>query len=263
MINFERLERDLPSLKKEFSSNKPFSFLAIDDFCYSDKIEALFEKIPDPVKENIGQSRDYVFAKNKFEKSKFRGIDPLFEEIYQDLMSDHFRNFLCSVTAEDVFVDPEFHGGGLHQGGAGSFLDMHADFNYHPLHNTWFRNLNILLYLNPGWKKEYGGELKLRRLNGDGFTKLVEPVFNRCVIMPTRDFTLHGYDKISFPEGHYRRSLATYAYTLMDKPVEKQVRSTVWYPEQGGIGKKLLGKQWPKLVKLKTRLLGSATAKNK
>ena len=58
-----------------------------------------------------------------------------------------------------MFIDADFYGGGIHQGKAGSFLDMHADFNYHPLKEHWFRNLNLLLYLNKDWKKEYAGEL--------------------------------------------------------------------------------------------------------
>jgi hypothetical protein len=80
--------------------------------------------------------------------------------------------------------------------------------------------------------------------------------------MPTRDFTLHGYDKISFPPGQYRRSLATYAYTLTDDVEDAADRSTVWYPEQSSLWKRMLGKRWPTLVKIKNRLFGSATAKN-
>lgn len=262
MINFAKLNEELPSLRAQFQNNQPFPYLAIDDFCFPDRLNALVDKIPDPIEQGIVQSRDYVFAKNKFEKSKFRGIDPIFEEVYQDLMSDQFKQFLCAVTGENVFVDSEFYGGGLHQGGAGSFLDMHADFNYHPLHKDWFRNLNILLYLNRDWTESYKGQLKLRHMeHPEKGTTLVEPLFNRCVIMPTRDFTLHGYDKINFPEGMYRRSLATYAYTLMDAPVESDARSTKWYPEEAGVLKRVLGKHWPALVKIKVKFFGSATAK--
>jgi hypothetical protein len=219
------------------------------------------DKIPDPVAANIEHSRDYVFARNKYEKSRFREIDAVFEEICQDLLSIRFQAFLQFVTGEKVFVDPGFHGGGLHQGGPGSFLDMHADFNYHPLQKTWYRNLNILLYLNRNWRKSFGGELKLRHRDGDGRTALVEPLFNRCVIMPTRDYTLHGYDEIHFPVGTYRRSLAAYAYTLTDIPEAQKARSTVWYPEHSGLAKRVLGKHWPMLVRIKGSLLGSGTAR--
>jgi len=263
MICFDVIESRLPEYRVAFQSAKPFPHLVIDGLCDVASLNHLVDLIPDPVSNNIAQSRDYVFAKNKFEKSKFRDIAPEFEEIYSDLTSNRFQTILRSITGEEVFVDQEFHGGGLHQGGPGSFLDMHADFNHHPLHKNWFRNLNILVYLNRDWKKEYHGELKLRHLQGNGAATLVEPLFNRCVIMPTRDYTLHGYDKISFPEGQYRRSLASYAYSLTEAALDTGDRSTVWYPEESGVWKRALGKSWPQLVKVKNRFFGSSTAKNK
>jgi hypothetical protein len=261
VINFERFEAKQDRLRDEFSENFPFPYLAIDELCDPWRLGQLVDKIPDPVAANIEHSRDYVFARNKYEKSRFREIDAVFEEICQDLLSIRFQAFLQFVTGEKVFVDPGFHGGGLHQGGPGSFLDMHADFNYHPLQKTWYRNLNILLYLNRNWRKSFGGELKLRHRDGDGRTALVEPLFNRCVIMPTRDYTLHGYDEIHFPVGTYRRSLAAYAYTLTDIPEAQKARSTVWYPEHSGLAKRVLGKHWPMLVRIKGSLLGSGTAR--
>jgi hypothetical protein len=263
LINFERIDRNISKLRTEFENNKPFRYLAIDDLCDPERLNRLVDKIPDPIEVGIKQSRDYVFAKNKFEKSRFRDLDPLFDEIYMDLTSERFKQFLQEITGEEVFLDSQFHGGGLHQGGADSFLDMHADFNYHPLHKEWFRDLNILLYLNRGWESSYGGQLKLRHLHHpERGTGLVEPLFNRCVIMPTRDYTLHGYDKINFPQGTYRRSLAAYAYRLTDLPVSSEVRSTRWYPENSGFAKKALGQSWPRLVKMKSAIFGSRTAKN-
>jgi hypothetical protein len=74
-----------------------------------------------------------MFARNKHEKSGFRDISPEFEQLHADLMNERFQLLLQRITGEAVFVDPAFHGGGIHQGGEGSFLDMHVDFNTHPL----------------------------------------------------------------------------------------------------------------------------------
>jgi len=260
MINFDKIDKDIERLKDLFGKDGIFEYVVIDDFCDADKLLELVKQIPDPNIDGVNKSRDYMFAKNKFEKSKYSQYGELFSELHKDLVSDRFKEQLKIITGEDVFVDEEFHGGGLHQGGAGSYLNMHADFNFHPVHNDWFRNLNILLYLNHGWKKEYGGQLKLKHKT-TGERAEVEPLFNRCVIMFTRDYTLHGYDPISFPDGHYRRSLAAYAYSKKDSP--DNVRSTTWYPEDGGVIKKMLGKNWPKLVKVKNKLFGSSTTKNK
>lgn len=260
MINFEKIEKEIENLRGCFLKNKPFPHIVIDEFCDQEKISLALESFPDPNKENINKSRDYIFAKNKFEKSEFKNVSPELAEIYSDLISTRFRDILKSITGEEVFIDEKFHGGGLHQGGKGSFLDMHADFNFHPKNQNWFRNVNILIYMNKDWCPEYGGELRLRhKITGDsGF---VNPVFNRCVIMLTRDYTLHGYNKISFPEGTFRRSIAAYAYTLTDGSKSKE-RSTTWYPEKANIIKSFIGSNWPKLVKIKNKFLGSSTGKN-
>lgn len=259
MIRFERIEAEQGELARAFAEARPFSFVVIDDFCEPEALGRLIEQIPNPDEGGISKSRDYVFAKNKFEKSNFREVGPLFEEIYSDLVSERFQKVLQTIVAAPVWVDPAFHGGGIHQGGEGSFLDMHADFSHHPLHADWERDLNILLYLNPDWRPEHRGQLELRHKESGEATQ-VEPLFNRCVIMHTRAHTLHGYGRINFPKGAFRRSIATYAY----KPAleRSKGRSTVWFPEEGGAWKKAMGQSWPALVAIKTKLFGSGTSRN-
>jgi hypothetical protein len=260
MIKFPELENRALDLRRQFTEARPFSHVVIDDFCDADALAELVSMIPDPVAAKIGKSRDYFFARNKFEKSQFRHIGPAFDRLYVDLISDRLARLLNAITGEAVFIDPGFHGGGIHQGGRDSFLDMHVDFSHHPSHTDWFRNLNLLLFLNRQWEPGHKGELKLRhKATGEGAE--IAPLFNRCVIMQTRDFTLHGYDAIRFPEGRYRRSIAAYAYTLTDEPA-RAARSTTWYPEHSPAWKKALGRCWPTLVRWKGAVLGSATAKN-
>lgn len=256
MIDFEYIEANKETFRNSFLTAKPFCLLAIDNFCIKEKAEELYKNIP----EIETQSADYVFAKNKFEKSKFWTMGGIFQELYDDLTSIRFQEWLTYVTNEDVFVDKEFYGGGIHQGKAGSFLDMHADFNYHPLKETWFRNLNLLLYLNKDWKKEYGGELRLE--HSETHDKIdIDVPFNRFVIMHSRGYTLHGYDPIRFPEGKYRTSIAAYAFTLHEKQLEDS-RTTVWHVEKSNPIKYLLSKIWVPAVKLKSKFTKSKTADN-
>lgn len=259
MIRFERLEAEQAEFARAFATASPFPYVVIDDFCDAEALGKLLDQIPSPDDGTINKSRDYVFAKNKFEKSNFREIGPLFDEIYADLVSERFQAALQTIVDAPVWVDPSFHGGGIHQGGEGSFLDMHVDFSHHPAHQDWERDLNILLYLNRDWDPAHRGQLELRHKETGAATQ-VEPLFNRCVIMHTRAYTLHGYGRINFPQGVYRRSIATYAY----KPAVEagKGRSTVWFPEEGGALKRAMGQSWPTLVAIKTKLFGSGTSRN-
>ena len=172
------------------------------------------------------------------------------------------NDFLSFISNKPTFVDPANHGGGLHQGKKNSFLDMHLDYNYHPLNRNWWREMNLLLYLNKDWKPEYKGQLKLRDLRTDEKAEL-EVGFNTLIIQQCADYSLHGYDYTNFPEGKFRISIATYAFTKHVRQLYKP-RTTDWIPEKVGDGKfkKILGRNFHKMVKVKNILFGSGTSKN-
>lgn len=260
MINFELLESTADQFKTDWQNAKPFHVLSIDGFASQGSLDELVSELPNPEQCDAPRSRDYIFAKNKYERSGFAKLGVRSHELYQDLTSPRFRAWLAGLCGREVWIDEDFHGGGLHQGGAGSFLDMHVDFNVHPLHNDWFRDLNVLIYLNKDWRAAFGGSLKLvHRITRESRT--IEPLFNRCVIMETRDYTLHGYDPISFPIGQYRQSIACYAYSKKAPTV--RTHSTRWYPATGNAVKRVIGLWWPQLVKVKGRLFGSGTARHR
>jgi Rps23 Pro-64 3,4-dihydroxylase Tpa1-like proline 4-hydroxylase len=255
MIQFDFIEANQDKFRNQFLQAQPFPHIGIDQICDEKKLLELYHSIP----EIDTPSADYVFAKNKYEKSRYKELGGVFEELYNDLTSDRFKKWLSYITNEEVFVDDSFYGGGIHQGRKGSFLDMHADFNYHPLHKNWFRNLNLLLYINKDWKKEYGGELQLEDKR-TGVKTEVDVPFNRLAIMHCRGYTLHGYDPIHFPEGTYRTSIAAYAYTLHEVPKES-ARTTEWHVKKdAGLGKYVLSKVWVPAVKLKSKFSKSKTA---
>jgi Rps23 Pro-64 3,4-dihydroxylase Tpa1-like proline 4-hydroxylase len=257
MINFQFLESNKEKLRADYLFAKPFPYLVIDDFCEQQRIESLYAKIP----ELNNKSRDYMFANNKFEKSNYRELGSEFDELYTDLTSGRMNDFLSYIANELVFVDPDNHGGGLHQGKKNSFLDMHLDFNYHPLKKGWYRNMNLLLYLNKDWKPEYKGHLKLHDRRSGDETELEVP-FNRMIIQQTRAYTLHGYDQTHFPENKFRTSIATYAYTIHKDLVEKP-RTTDWFAKKDQPVKRIISGVYGPAVKVKNMLFGSGTAKNK
>lgn len=257
-IRFEQLETQMDQLHEAFCANTPFEYIAVDDFLTDDAFRLIVENAPAPDKEN--KSNDYIFARNKFENPNFHLLGDVFAVLKAELMSDRFAAFLSKVYGQPVFVDPAFVGGGLHQGGERSFLDMHADFNRHPAHNDWVRELNILIYLNQDYRDEYGGHLQLEHRD-TGIKGQVAPIGNRLVIMLTKGHTLHGYHEVRFPAGQYRMSIAAYAYSILANEGAEPPRSTQWRPENSSPLKAALARVSPLMVSLKNSLFGSATVK--
>jgi hypothetical protein len=205
------------------------------------------------------KSRDYVFS-DKRELSSIELQGPAGARFHAAMTSPEFASFLADLTGWELFIDPAFHGGGFHQGGDGSYLDMHTDFNLHPLHPSWQRTLNLLLYLNRDWQDGWGGHLLVKAAPPDE-PRAIAPLFNRMVIMLTDDRTYHGYRKMSLPPGVARKSVASYAYRLNEGAVA--ARTTAWVPEGAGTAKKLLARNYDRLARVKNRLFGSGTARNR
>ena len=247
-------------LKNSFETAHPFPFVTLDDFLPPDKAEGLLHEISQ--QQDFRKSNDYIFAKNKFESPRIENFGEHGAALRELLLSTAFAETLSEIYGKPLFVDPDFVGGGLYRGGEGSYLDMHTDFNLHPRNKTWVRELNLLLYLNKDWQPAHGGCLELRH-GENGQTASVQPLFNRMVIMLTKDFTFHGYKPISFPKGTFRTSIAAYAYSLAATAEEvSHLRTTTsWAPDASTPVRALLAKATPGLVSIKQRLFGSATAR--
>lgn len=257
LIDFASLENNSEKISRSYLCARPFEHVVIDGFLTAEGLEAIGANELIRTKATQDLSSDLVFAKAKLESPILENISPGLCALRSDLLSDRFREFLCKVVGKRVFVDASFTGGGLHQGGGGSYLDMHTDFNRHPTNMEWVRELNLLLYLNAGWKPEYGGSLDLENRD-TGEQGSIEPLENRMVIMLTKGHTLHGYKKINFPNGIMRTSVAAYAYSIDDGSQSEPYTSTKWYPKS--FTRRLFSLLTNKIVPIKQRWFGSRTA---
>lgn len=245
-------------LAHSFNAAVPVRYVVIDDFLDADFAQQLFDDLPQP--DDMPKSRDYMFS-DKRELSTLDRHAESSRKLHDVFMSLEFAEYLRPLAGHDVFIDPEYVGGGFHAGAEGSFLDLHTDFNIHPTHPTWLREFNILLYLNPGWEPQWGGELLLTDHPGAP-TISVEPRFNRLVIMESTDRSFHGYERINFPAGRSRRSIAAYAYSLVTAGSISR-HTTNWVPQDGSPVKRALAKNWNRIVLTKNKFLGSGTLKNR
>lgn len=247
--------------EEAFRGAHPFPLAIIDNFLPQDFADKLHQEILNL--QDLTQSNDYIFAKNKFEYPALQEIGPHGAELKRFLLSEEFAEALSAMYGRPVFVDTEFTGGGVHRGGPGSFLDMHADFGRHPSEKHWVRELNILLYMNKDWQPGYRGSLDLTNAD-NGQSISIEPLFNRCVIMLTKKHTLHGYKATAFPPGTHRNSIAAYAYSLEGDEAKLAELSTTtnWRPVDANPAKRVMARLAPSVVRLKQRLFGSNTVKN-
>ncbi|SRR5579883_547957 len=251
----QSIYNEVEKFSKLFSTATPFPHIVIDNFLNESVANALVEDCPRT--SSMHRCRHYLFA-NKHELSSWDSLSDAFYSLHQDLLSHEFQLFMRAISGEDVFMDSKFPGD-LHQGSDGGFLNMHTDFNLHPVENTWLHRLNVMIYLNKNWQQHYGGYLQLR-LGLKGAIQEIAPVFNRCIIMLSDNTTYHGYTKLNLPQGVTRKSIVVNFYKEESSQKVPFRRVTTWAPdEQGFLFQGNLIKLYNSLTSLKTRLLGSST----
>ncbi len=195
-----------------YAANEPFPHVVIDDFLAPEIAEGLLNAFPEPG--TRAWTRFDADHEVKLQLSDEGVMNPFVRDVIAQLNGATFIDFLERLTDIDGLIpDPHLLGGGLHQIEPGGYLDVHADFNYHPRLRL-DRRLNLLLYLNREWLDDYNGHLELWDTAMSGCQRRIAPLFNRCVIFTTTDFSYHGHpDPLRCPQGRTRKSLALYYYS--------------------------------------------------
>ena len=138
------------------------------------------------------------------------------KQFIQHLNSSQICGLVESITGERHLIpDPYLDGGGVHSTKKNGFLKMHTDFNWHQKLQC-YRRINLLIYLNKNWKKEWKGDLLFATRNDSGFIDVknkINPAFNKTVIFTTTDDTYHGHpEPLNTPENITRDSVSMYYY---------------------------------------------------
>jgi hypothetical protein len=212
----ETFSKKLESLAREnaetYRSGKPFSHIYFDDFLPAGAAEAALRDFPEPKQLDWAE-----FNRPKERKLAFDAVEKLprsVREVLYFLNSRPMVQFLEILTGVDgVIPDPYYVGGGLHQIKPGGNLEVHVDFNRHSKFKL-DRRINLLIYLNKNWKEEYGGHFELWNRDMSAAEQKILPVFNRCAIFSTTEFSYHGHPTpLACPPDRTRKSMATYYYS--------------------------------------------------
>jgi 2OG-Fe(II) oxygenase superfamily len=219
--------------RQDFETAQPFKHLVIDNFLVTEQAASLLEKFPsfNPQKaiSELGKVGGKAVNENLI---SFGGI---YQQFAQYVEQKEFLDLITSLTGIDNLIpDPSFYGGGTHENLHGQELDPHVDFNLDERH--WYhRRLNLLIYLNPQWQSDWGGSLELHsnpRQPEENRIKSFLPIFNRCVIFETNEYSWHGFSQINLPENQQhlsRKSLSIYLYTKEHPAEEITASHTTFY----------------------------------
>jgi Rps23 Pro-64 3,4-dihydroxylase Tpa1-like proline 4-hydroxylase len=218
----------LPRLSRQYCEAKPYPHILLTDFLDASAAAQMAAEFP--ALDSEGWTQYKHINENKLGMPKRDLFPPSLRAATEELCTPEFAAWLSELTGiSGLMPDPVLDGGGLHQSGPGGYLNIHTDFSRHHQHKDWHRRVNLILYLNPGWREEWGGAIEFWERDMKRCLAKYPPLLNHALIFTTDDKSLHGFpDPLTCPPGQSRKSLALYYYTLDREKFN--VASTGYFP---------------------------------
>lgn len=252
MINYQSLNQQFENAQSVWNRADPFPHCQFENFLN----DGIAEKIADGFPETLERTgKDLKGAKNHKDvklKTGTTNTSIMTEEqrcFFTEIMKPEFISYLENLTGiSPLYPDENLSGGGLHEIYTGGYLNVHADFNFHPK-NYKLRALNLIVYLNPEWKDEWNGQLELWPERLDSEPVKISPLINRAALFRTNETSWHGHPRpLETPEDVSRRSLAVYYYTDWPEGLEQRAKTLyVLTPDQKEDLRSDLLKAWEKI----------------
>jgi hypothetical protein len=234
LLNYGEIRNRFFAAHDDYVSADPFPHAVLDNLVGDELVDTVLEGFPAPSadinwRQLLAEGSDGEKVQfNKQGMPHLFKVSPVIRQLIWEFNSSTFIRALEGLTGiKNLIPDPSLRGGGLHQVLPGGLLGVHADFTHHAQYDLE-RRVNVLLYLNKGWKDEYEGHLELWDKDASHCVKRVRPTAGRCVIFNTDSDSYHGHPRpLACPEDTTRKSIAIYYYTLGrdDKDVEPTQRT--------------------------------------
>lgn len=193
-----------------FRTSSPFEHVVINNFFSDHVAETLFRVYP-TVDDNVWHK--YF---NPIEvKYAMDDLDKLPKEL-QDLFyilstATVIQTFQAISRIEDLTFDPYLHGAGLHCHPRYGRLNIHLDYERHPVLKDKERRLNLIIFMTKDWDGSWGGQNELWDSPIGKERKMTPVGFNKAILFRTNNISWHGLPRpIQCPQGVFRKSIAYY-----------------------------------------------------
>jgi Rps23 Pro-64 3,4-dihydroxylase Tpa1-like proline 4-hydroxylase len=205
---FEKLASEKESLKAAFrNSDSGIRYFFVDDLLPEEIALKIHRSFPEYSRMTLKKS----LREDKYVAAQMNLYDPLLEEIiyaFQDERIVKLVGGICGI--KHPIPDENLYAGGISLMGKNQFLNPHLD-NSHDKDRSLWRVLNLLYYVTPDWKAEYGGNLELWPNGLENPQITIHSKFNRLAVMETHNNSLHSVSPVVF-EG-YRRCVSNYYFS--------------------------------------------------
>ncbi len=230
LISSDDARKAAEQYAREYQEKQPYPYGAFDNFLPEEILDRVLKELSDLPQAEMKFDRAQEKLKTSYQPERLPAYT---RSLFHALNSKPVLMFLQELTGiRGLIPDPYFMGGGIHRVENGGHLDIHADFNHHSLMGLE-RRLNILIYLNKDWQKEYGGSFEIWNTDMTAKVEGFVPQFNRMCCFNTSSTSWHGNpETVNHPDNEPRLSIALYYYTATWDSTRKG-HTTLFKPRPG------------------------------
>lgn len=204
----QKIKDQKDTIKQQYHTSKnKIGYFWIDDVLPKDLALEINENFP---------SKDEMVLKKSLKEDKYIAVQmnqyhPILEEIIYAFQDERIVSLIAEICdIKQPIPDSSLYAGGLSMMGNKQFLQPHLD-NSHDAKRELWRVLNLLYYVTPDWREEYGGNLEIwpNGLKNEQIT--IFSKFNRLAVMATHNESLHSVSPIKY-EG-FRKCVSNYYFS--------------------------------------------------
>ena len=188
----ERLEQEAERMRADFSQPGRVPSCSVDDLLPEEMARAFHQRFPPSGRmmfKNSLKERKYVAA-------QMDEHDPVLEEAVYAFQDPRVLELVGRITGlEGLEPDSDLYAGGISSMPKGAYLKPHLD-NSHDKDRARYRALNLLYYVTPDWRAEYGGNLELWDGGPRRPQRTLPAVFNRLILMATNRTSWHSVSEV-------------------------------------------------------------------
>jgi Rps23 Pro-64 3,4-dihydroxylase Tpa1-like proline 4-hydroxylase len=188
----KRLEREQARAASEFHRSDGVPSFTLEDALPPEHARAIYDSFPPTdrlvLKKTLGQLKYVGYQMNQY--------DRLLEEAIYAFQDPRIVRAISSITGiADLLPDEKLYAGGISLMTEGQYLNPHLD-NSHDKDRNHYRVLNLLYYVTPEWRDDFGGHLELWDDGPGRPQRTIHSRFNRLVVMQTDERSWHSVSKV-------------------------------------------------------------------
>jgi Rps23 Pro-64 3,4-dihydroxylase Tpa1-like proline 4-hydroxylase len=207
----KRLGGELERLRDEFRENTVQSCV-IDDLLPEEEVLKVFRAFPE--KETMMLKKS--LRENKYVAAQMDKYSSILEEIIFAFQDPRVLKMVETITGiHEMVPDEHLYAGGISLMAKDNFLNPHLD-NSHDKNRQMYRVLNLLYYVTPDWRQEFGGNLELWDNGPKEPQRVIGAMFNRLAIMATHEKSWHSVSQVIVDQS--RCCVSNYYFSA--KPLE-------------------------------------------